>query len=482
MKTLNNLKKVAIKAIAVLMCLSLSVTAHAKVKIYPALSDLQGCQYSYTLKAKDSGTSTWNTVPLYNVQVTNQKGGGVNTTFGNFDCSGSTDIQITFDAAVTSARVRPESLNITPAVSGNTITFTIPGPKKFYVDINGDHYAKCIHVCASPMEVNPPHPDDPNVVYVAAGTNNTKNITLKSGQTLYVQGGAAVAGVTLDNTSNCKVLGRGFIYRPDRDAFSLINASNVTINGLIDINHGWGDNGGDCLRCGNSSNVSISNLVSFSSKKWGDGINIFCSNDVAVDDVFIRTNDDAITFYGGGKSGFSGNSKNITVTNSVLLNDLAQAFHFGVYGDKNTDTEIRDITVSNIDIDDWGRTPGRPLIYFTMGDKVKAANIKFKNIRSTGYMDSSFNKSFIGMAVVYNSTYNYNPGREIDGVYFTDCTYSSPLGVPPSSIKAYDENRTVKNVKFTNLKINGTTITSALQGNFKVGNHTSNIVFSPSEN
>jgi hypothetical protein len=90
-------------------------------------------------------------------------------------------------------------------------------------------------------------------------------------------------------------------------------------------------------------------------------------------------------------------------------------------------------------------------------------------------MASSFSKSFIGMAVVYNSTYNYNPGRGIDGVYFTNCSYDQSGYTPASSINGYDASRIVKNVYFAGLKINGTTITSASQGNFSIGSYTSNV-------
>lgn len=469
--------KTASRMLLIFLCLGLSLAAQAQLKIYPALSAMQGCQFAYTLKARVSGTTTWNTVPLYNVVVTNQSGGSSNSTVANFDCNGPIDVQITFSAAVTSAGVYPNSLNITPAISGSEITFTIPGPEKFYVDINGDHYNNCMHIIANPIEVNPPHQGDPNVIFIPTGTFDNTVKTLTSGQTLYIEGGAAVNGVVLNNTTNTKVLGRGFIYRPSYDALSVSSASNVTIEGIIGLNHGWAGGGGDGFRCGQSTNVSISNTAAFSSKKWGDGYNIFSSNGVTVDHVFIRTNDDAITFYGGGKSGFTGDCKNITVTNSVLLPDLAQPIHVGVYGDQY-DTEIRDITVSNVDICDWSRTPGRPVIYFTVGDKVRAANFHFNDVRTNGYMPASFGKSFIGMAIVYNGTYNYTVGRAIDSVYFNNCSYNGTNGLPGSAINGYDGTRKTTNVFFNNLKMNGTTITSASQGNFGVGSFASNVVFS----
>jgi len=479
MSTFANVEKIRKDGRSVFIILSwlfLTVTAQATLTVYPQLTSIQGCQFSYTLQAKQNGTSTWYTVPLYNAQVTNQNGSSANTTVANFSCSGAIDIKITFSGTVTSAAVRPSSLSITPTLSGSTVSFTIPGPKKFYVDINGDHYNNCIHIMAQPLEVNPPNPGDPNVVFIPTGTFNTSPINLTDGQTLYIQGGAAVSSIGLNN--NTKVLGRGFVYRASYDAYATYTLDNVYIDGPIDLNHGWGGNGGCGFRCGQSSNITIRNTASFSSKKWGDGYDIFCSQNVTVDDVFIRTNDDAITFYGGGKSGFTGNCQGITVTNSVLLPDLAQSFHVGVYGDQNIDTEIGDIIVANVDIDDWSRTPGRPVIYFTVGDRVRATDIKFNNVRTTAYMPDSFSKSFIGMAIVYNGTYNYAAGRAIDNVYYTNCSYTRSNGTPGSSINGYDATRTTTGVYFSNLKINGTTITSASAGGFNIGSYASDVTFS----
>jgi hypothetical protein len=457
------------------LLLLFSAAAHANVIVYPQTPGLQGCQFAYTVKAKDHAASTWSTVALYNAQVTLLTGGSTNTTVGNFDCSGSTDIQITFSTTVTSAVIGPATLNITPTISGNTITFTISGPQKFYVDINGNHYNNCIHILANPIEVNPPQPGDSNVVFIATGTYQNTPVTLTSGQTLYIQGGAAVAGVYADNVTNVKILGRGFIWRASFDAISAQNSNGVTIDGIIDLNHGWGGGGGCGLRCGNTNNLSISNTASFSSKKWGDGYDIMSSNNITVSNVFMRTNDDAITVYGGGKDGFTGGCKNVTITNSTLLPDLAQPLHFGVYGDQNFDTEIRDVTVANVDICDWSRSSGRPVIYFTIGDRVRAANFKFSNVRTYGNMASSYSKSFIGIAIVYNGTYNWAPGRAIDSVYFTNCSYKQSGYTPGSSINGYDANRRVTNVFFQNLTINDTLITSAAQGHFNIGGNATNV-------
>ncbi|WP_158989123.1 RICIN domain-containing protein [Mucilaginibacter sp. L196] len=477
MKTILNFKTTlmtTVKLLAVFICLCFSVETHATVVTYPQVPDVQACQFSYTLKARDHGTTTWNTVYLYNTPVTNATGAETNTTCGYLSCSGSTDYKIIFSTTVTSAAVYPAPMNVTPTFAGDSIMFTVSGPKKFYVDINGDHYNDCIHIIADPLEVNPPQQGAANVIFIPSGTFVDSVIKVPSGKTLYIQGGAGVMGVDLDSTTNTKVLGRGVIFRPWYDAVSIVRASNVTIDGILDFDHGWGGNGGCGIRCGQSTNVSISNAVSFSSKPWGDGYDIFCSNGVTVNDVFLRTNDDAIAFYGGGKDGFTGNCHNIVVTNSTLLPDNAHEFSVGVYGDQNIDTQIRDITVANIDICSWSRSSGQGCFYFSVGDRVRVANMKFSNIRVKDFIGSAL----IRMAIVYNSTYNYNPGRAIDSVFYTNVNYTGTIGTPASSASGYDATRETTNIFFNNLIINGTTATSATAANFTVGSYASNITFS----
>lgn len=467
MKTITNLKTT--KMLVILACLCLSAASYAQVVTYPQVPNVQGAQYSYALQVRESGTTAWNSVPLYNVPVVN--GSAKNSTVGYFDTGGATDIQITFSTTVTSVDIGPASLNVTPTISGNTINFTIPGSQKFYVDINGNHYENCIHVIANPLEVNPPQEGDPGVIFIPAGTFVNETVSVPDGQTLYIQGGAGVKGISLSNTTNTKVRGRGVVYRASFDAIGLRYANNVSIDGVLDFNHGWGGGGGAGIRCGQSSNITITNTVSFSSKTWGDGYNIFSSENVTVDDVFIRTHDDAITFYGGGKSGFTGDCKNITLTNSVLLNDIAQSIHVGVYGD-DFETEIRDINVSNIDICNWSQTPGRPAIYFTVGDEVRAANFHFEDIR----IEDHVNTHLLNMALVNNGTYNYGPGREIDSIYFKNVTYTGGHD-PGLTFSGWSDSRKVKNVFFEGLEINGKKITSPSDGNINISSYTENISF-----
>jgi hypothetical protein len=99
MKTILNFKTplmTSVKVLAVFICLCFSVASYATVVTYPQVPGVQACQFSYTLKARDHGTTTWNTVYLYNTPVTNATGGETNTTCGYLSCSGSQIIKLSF--------------------------------------------------------------------------------------------------------------------------------------------------------------------------------------------------------------------------------------------------------------------------------------------------------------------------------------------------------------------------------------------------
>ena len=67
-------------------------------------------------------------------------------------------------------------------------------------------------------------------------------------------------------------------------------------------------------------------------------------------------------------------------------------------------------------------------------------------------------------------------GRGINNVYFKNVSYTGS-GTSTNSIDGYDSTRKIQNITFENLKINGTVITNAAQGNFTTNGYNNNINF-----
>lgn len=101
----------------------------------------------------------------------------------------------------------------------------------------------------------------------------------------------------------------------------IVHSKNVLVEGLI------------TTQCptGGSDSITIRNLKVISSYGWGDGLNVFASNNILFDGVFCRNSDDCTTVYGT-RMGFTGGCKNITMQNSTLWADVAHPIFIGIHG------------------------------------------------------------------------------------------------------------------------------------------------------
>jgi hypothetical protein len=479
-------KNQTFRVIGIFIGLFVTFPVIGKLVIYPAPSGAT-LNNEFIVLVRETGTIAWLDLAEYSATVIHRIGstevGKPNTSFVYFDTSDSVDIKIKWNGSsvINKVRIRPLSYNITPVVdtTNKTITLSIAGPKYLVVDINEDIYRN-LQIFANPIETNPPGDTDPDVTYIHTGTIHNGDIHLKDGKTLYIAGGAIVKGcVYADNTTGAKILGRGMIYQPSYDAISAKYVNNLTVDGIIEVNYGWGNNGGCAFRLGQGNNVTIRNLKVFSCNKWGDGIDMFCSSNVTVDNAFLRTGDDAICVYGTVKGEFKGDNYNIKVTNSVLWNDIARPIHLGVYGDDLNDGNgniYRDITFKNIDVLEQNeyKVGSSGVIALTVGGKNYLSDIRFEDIRIE---DLSLGK-LLHFVVYYMSTYNKAPGRGINGIYLKNISFND-INANPSTIAGYDSLRITQNIIFENLRINGKLILNADSGNIKIGPYTKNIRFYP---
>src|SRR5258707_9243658 len=130
----------------------------------------------------------------------------------SFDFSGVVDVSITYNKGnIESARVRPLSYDITPAVKKDTITFSLSQSRNLSVEVNGDIFHN-LQLFANPIEVNRPDSNDPNVIYYGPGVHQVGRVNVPSGKTVYLAGGALVEGALLVNhAENVRIVGRGIL-------------------------------------------------------------------------------------------------------------------------------------------------------------------------------------------------------------------------------------------------------------------------------
>jgi hypothetical protein len=397
-----------------------------------------------------------------------------------FDFIDSVEVSvISLNKKINAARIRPLSYNIRHTINADTISFWLYKPCNISVEINGDIFQN-LHVFTNSPEKCKPDPKDTNVIYLASGVHKFQNDTLwvPSGKTLYIEGGAIVKSTILcKNASNVKICGRGIVVGKDH-AIAIDHSKNIEINDLIILNPSH-----YTVMGGQSENIRIKNIRSFSSKGWADGIDLMSCSNVSVDGVFLRTSDDCIAIYGH-RWNYYGDSRNITVENSTLWADVAHPVLIGTHGNSLKPEILEDIRFKNIDIlnHDEPQVNYQGCLAINVSDENVARNIKFEDIRIEDFEQGQL----LNLRVSYNKKYALAPGKGIENIYFKNLEYKG-INANLSIIEGYSETRSIHNIVFENLVINEKQISETLKkpgymqlsdfARFYIGPYADNIVF-----
>ncbi len=469
------------------------LASQATVVTYPAGDGVETLD-DFTVSVRQNG-GEWQPVAVYPVKVDEVRGirHCVETaSMAYFDFDGTVEVAVKYNkGAVDSARVRPLSYEIVPAIDGTTLTFTLSSPRNLSVEVNGDIFHN-LHLFANPLDAHRPSAKEikragkkgSKLVYFGPGVHQLPGDTMRveSGQTVYIDGGARVYGELIaEGVRDVRFYGRGEVHPKGRGfGISVRRSKNIEANGPVVTQ----------LPVGGSDSVNVTNVKSISYYGWGDGMNVFASNNVRYDSVFCRNSDDCSTVYATRK-GFVGGCKNITMENSTLWADVAHPIMIGLHGsateigpDAPADT-IENIVYRNIDILDHQE---RQIDYqgcfgISCGDNNIVRDLVFENIRVEDFRQGQL----INIRIFFNKKYCAAPGSCVKNVLFKDITYNgnnSELSI----IAGYDPTRRVENITFDNLVINGVRISDDMPGKPKwyktgdmarifIGEHTDNIVF-----
>lgn len=442
----------------------------------PAGVDLNN---DFTVKVRQQGRE-WVTLPAYLIKVDEVKGTihqVEDASMVTFGFSGSVEVAVTYNqGAIHSAKIRPLSYGIPFQIKGNTLMFSLDKPGNLSVEINGDIFHN-LHLFANPIETYVPDKNAPDVIYLGPGVHCPENSELKvaSGTTVYLAGGAVLKGrVLIEGVHDVKLLGRGVIDYSIRGGIRIANSRNVYVEGVV------------ATQCatGGSENVTIRNVKSISYYGWGDGMNVFASNNVLFDGVFCRNSDDCTTVYGT-RLGFEGGSSNITMKNSTLWADVAHPIFIGIHGNAKEPEVLENLNYINIDILDHRekQIDYQGCLAINAGDNNLIRKVRFENIRIENFREGQL----FNLRIFYNKKYCAAPGRGIEDVLFKDISYAGD-NANLSIIEGYNEERQVKNIRFENLRINGKLISddmpdkpawykTADMAGIYVGGHTEGVTF-----
>jgi len=252
---------------------------------------------------------------------------------------------------VQDVQVSPLSRGTAATHAPEEIRFTMQVPNQLSVEING-LIDRTMMIFANPPETNAPNPNDRNVIYFGPGVHIVDDpdnrIRLRSGQTLYLAGGAVVTGIVLaEDADDIKILGRGILHAgnvagrwpdywrgivdwpadaPQRHSqVALKNCKRIEIGGvsLIDTPE-W------TLAIDHCEDIVIKNIKIIGYQINSDGIDLCGCKNVTVRDCFIRSSDDTIAV----KCLYDPTGENVTtsdieVTGCTLWADRASAIEIG---------------------------------------------------------------------------------------------------------------------------------------------------------
>ncbi len=449
-----------------------------KLAIYPAPEGvLQNTDFEVKVRIPDG---KWQSLPEYLIKVDEVRGTNhsvENSSMSYFDFEGEVEVSVTSNrGAIQTASIRPLSYNITPEISDNMLIFKLKHPSNLSVEVNGDIFHN-LQLFANPVDTFIPNKSDTNLIYFEPGIHNLENgkINVPSGKTVYLAGGAVLMGqVLFEGVHDARLLGRGVIDHSVKMGVMVANSKNITVEGIF------------CTQCatGGSDGVTIRNVKSISYYGWGDGMNVFASNNVLFDGVFCRNSDDCTTVYATRK-GFTGGCSNITMKNSTLWADVAHPILIGTHGNTPNPDVIENIKYSNIDILDHREVQldYQGCLSINAGDNNLVRDVVFEDIRIEDFRKGQL----VNLRVFYNSKYCTSPGRGIENVLFKNISYNGKNS-ELSIISGYNDERKVKNVVFENLVVNGQLISDDMPGKpawYKtsdmarifVGEHVENVIF-----
>ncbi len=387
--------------------------------------------------------------------------------FAYFDFSGSITVSVASPRKIGTVKILPTSYGIKPAVSENSVSFTLRKPANLTIEMNAS-VERPLHLFANPPEAHRPNPNGKDVIYFGPGVHEVATLRPKSGQTVYLAGGAILrAGIPPDEKpteeknwrgnkvwaallethggQGVKVRGRGILDLGPlpwhaRTAMWFGGSQDVLVEGIIVLDApAW------VVAIHNSKHVIVRNVKQLCARENSDGIDICNSQDVLVEDCFLRNNDDEVCVKTLSPPPAM-ESKNIVVRRCVVWNDRAR----GLGITSETRANISNVLFKDCDIiHDFSGGFDCAALAILVSDSGTMSNIRFEGIRVEDCRNTLVN-CWIGADM-----WGHDKIRgHIKGVTFKDIVVMGKA-IPVMKLTGCDDAHLIENVRIENLRIQG---------------------------
>ena len=411
--------------------------------------------------------------------------------FAYFDIAEPVTVTVTVARKIGALKILPTSYGVTPTVAANKVSFTISKPAHLTIEPSGNG-ERPLHLFANPHEANPPDPASKDVIYFGPGVHDVTTIRPKSGQIVYLAGGAILRARIAPHEKPVEEKN----WRGNKVYAPLIEASRR--QGREGLRAGDSRLGGAALACADRDVVRQfprhprrgdchsrrprmgrgdaqlkegrraqreGNLRGENS----DGVDICNSQDVLVEDCFLRNNDDEVCVKTLSPPPAM-ESKNIVVRRIVVWNDRAR----GLGITSETRANISHVLFQDCDIiHDFSQGGDCAALAVLVSDSGTMSDIRFENIRCEDVRHTLAN-CWIGADM-----WGHDKSRgHIKGVTFKDVQATGPV-FPVSKLSGFDDAHLVEDVTFERLRIQGKPIGDAAAARLQTNSYVRRVKFIP---